>query len=49
MIGIGAVGSILAKTLVRSGCTELDVIDFDLKEPEKCYVRSEYPFHYRYN
>ena len=43
MIGIGAVGSILAKTLVRSGCTELDVIDFDIKEPENV-CRSEYPF-----
>ncbi len=43
VIGIGAVGSILAKTLVRSGCTELDVIDFDLKEPENV-CRSEYPF-----
>ncbi len=43
MIGIGAIGSVVAKTLVRSGCTKLDFIDFDVKEPENV-CRSEYSF-----
>ncbi len=43
IIGIGAIGSIVAKTLVRSGCTKVDFIDYDIKEPENV-CRSEYPF-----
>ena len=43
IIGIGAIGSIIAKTLVRSGCNKLDVIDYDVKEPENV-CRSEYSF-----
>ena len=43
IIGIGAIGSITAKTLVRSGCTKIDLIDFDVKEPENV-CRSEYSF-----
>lgn len=43
IIGIGAIGSMVAKTLVRSGCTKLDFIDFDIKEPENV-CRSEYSF-----
>lgn len=43
IIGIGAVGSILAKTLVRCGCKRLDFIDYDVKEPENV-CRSEYSF-----
>lgn len=43
IIGIGAIGSIVAKTFVRSGCTRLDFIDFDVKEPENV-SRSEYSF-----
>jgi hypothetical protein len=44
IIGIGAIGSILAKTLVRSGCTKVDFIDYDIKEPENV-CRSEYSFY----
>jgi len=44
IIGIGAIGSILAKTLVRSGCTKIDFIDYDIKEPENV-CRSEYSFY----
>jgi molybdopterin/thiamine biosynthesis adenylyltransferase len=43
IIGIGAIGSILAKTLARSGCTKIDFIDYDVKEPENV-CRSEYSF-----
>jgi len=43
IIGIGAVGSVLAKTLVRCGCTRVDFIDYDVKEPENV-CRSEYSF-----
>lgn len=43
IIGIGAIGSIVAKTLVRSGCTKVDFIDYDIKEPENV-CRSEYSF-----
>jgi hypothetical protein len=43
IIGIGAIGSIVAKTFVRSGCTKVDFIDYDIKEPENV-CRSEYSF-----
>jgi hypothetical protein len=43
IIGIGAIGSIVAKTLIRSGCTRVDFIDYDVKEPENV-CRSEYSF-----
>jgi len=43
IIGIGAVGSILAKTLVRCGCRKLGFIEYDVKEPENV-CRSEYSF-----
>lgn len=43
IIGIGAIGSIVAKTLVRGGCTKVDFIDYDIKEPENV-CRSEYSF-----
>ena len=43
IIGIGAIGSIVAKKLVRSGCTKVDFFDYDIKEPENV-CRSEYSF-----
>jgi len=43
IIGIGAIGSIVAKTLVKTGCTKIDIVDYDIKEPENV-CRSEYPF-----
>lgn len=43
IIGIGAIGSILTKTLVRCGCAKVDFIDYDVKEPENV-CRSEYSF-----
>ncbi|WP_313578114.1 ThiF family adenylyltransferase [Chishuiella sp.] len=43
IIGIGAIGSIVAKTLVRSGCRKLGFIEYDVKEPENV-CRSEYSF-----
>lgn len=43
IIGIGAVGSILAKTLTRCGCRYIDFVDYDIKEPENV-CRSEYFF-----
>jgi len=43
IIGIGAIGSIVAKTLVRCGCKRVDFLDYDVKEPENI-CRSEYSF-----
>lgn len=43
IIGIGAIGSIVATTLVRGGCTSLNICDHDIKEPENL-CRSEYLF-----
>jgi len=43
IIGIGAIGSLLAKTLVKGGCKYIDVVDYDTKEPENV-CRSEYVF-----
>lgn len=41
IIGLGAVGSIVAKTLARCGARYIDVYDFDVKEPGNV-CRSEY-------
>ncbi|WP_293939850.1 ThiF family adenylyltransferase [Sphingobacterium sp. UBA5996] len=43
IIGIGAVGSIHARTLVRCGCKNIHLVDYDRKEPENV-CRSEYEF-----
>lgn len=43
IIGIGAIGSIVAKTLIRCGCQKLGFIEYDVKEPENV-CRSEYSF-----
>ncbi len=43
IIGIGAIGSNLATTLVRGGCTDIHLADYDIKEPENV-CRSEYQF-----
>lgn len=45
IIGIGAIGSILAKSLVQGGCKNIDICDFDIKNPENV-CRSEYQFKY---
>jgi hypothetical protein len=43
ILGIGAVGSMVATTLVRGGCKFIDLADYDVKEPENV-CRSEYLF-----
>lgn len=43
IIGIGAIGSMVATTLVRGGCTKIVLFDHDGKEPENV-CRSEYKF-----
>lgn len=43
IIGVGAVGSILATTLVRGGVMNLTLSDYDIKKPENV-CRSEYHF-----
>ena len=43
IIGIGAIGSIVATTLARGGCVNIDIVDYDIKEPENV-CRSEYSF-----
>lgn len=43
IIGIGAIGSIVATTLVRGGCTKISLIDYDIKNPDNI-CRSEYSF-----
>jgi len=45
IIGVGAIGSILAKSLVQGGCKNVDICDFDIKNPENV-CRSEYQFKY---
>ena len=45
IIGIGAIGSMIAKTLVRGGCKHIDISDYGIKEPENV-CRSEYMFVY---
>ncbi|MGV4438761.1 ThiF family adenylyltransferase [Ornithobacterium rhinotracheale] len=43
IIGVGAIGSIVAKTLVKCGAKNINLVDYDLKEPENI-CRSEYEF-----
>lgn len=43
VIGIGAIGSMIAKALVKGGCRFVDIADYDIKEPENI-CRSEYLF-----
>lgn len=43
ILGLGAVGSMVAQTLCRSGCLKIDLVDYDAKEPENV-CRSEYLF-----
>lgn len=43
ILGIGAVGSIIATTLARGGCKYLSLVDYDTKQPENV-CRSEYNF-----
>lgn len=45
IIGVGAIGSMVAKTLTRSGCKYIDIVDYDIKEPENV-CRSEYMFQF---
>lgn len=45
IIGLGAIGSMVAKTLTRGGCKSIDIVDYDTKEPENV-CRSEYLFQY---
>lgn len=43
IIGIGAIGSMVAKTLTRGGAKYISLADYDIKEPENI-CRSEYNF-----
>ena len=43
IIGVGAIGSLVAKTLVKCGARNISLIDYDVKEPENV-CRSEYEF-----
>lgn len=43
VMGIGAIGSIVAQTLVRGGCKNIGIYDFDIKQPGNV-CRSEYDF-----
>ncbi|WP_066435615.1 ThiF family adenylyltransferase [Chryseobacterium sp. CCH4-E10] len=45
IIGVGAIGSLVAKTLVKCGAKDISLIDYDVKEPENV-CRSEYEFQY---
>ncbi|MCH1782044.1 ThiF family adenylyltransferase [Psychrobacter glaciei] len=47
IIGVGAVGSNVAKTLTRCGCRDISLVDYDIKKPENI-CRSEYEFTYAY-
>jgi molybdopterin/thiamine biosynthesis adenylyltransferase len=43
IVGVGAIGSIVATTLVRGGCKKINLVDYDIKEPENV-CRAEYNF-----
>lgn len=43
ILGLGAIGSIVAKTLARCGCKTIDLLDYDIKEAGNV-CRSEYRF-----
>ncbi len=43
IIGVGAIGSMVATTLTRGGCRSIAITDYDIKEPENI-CRSEYRF-----
>lgn len=43
IIGLGAIGSMVAKTLVKCGTKDISIVDYDVKEPENV-CRSEYNF-----
>ena len=43
IIGVGAIGSILAVALTRGGCKHISLFDYDIKEPENI-CRAEYSF-----
>jgi hypothetical protein len=43
VIGVGAIGSCVARTLVKGGIKQIDLADYDIKEPENV-SRSEYHF-----
>lgn len=43
LIGIGAIGSIVATILARGGCRSISLVDYDVKEPENV-CRSEFNF-----
>lgn len=43
IIGLGAIGSMVAHTLCRGGALRIDLVDYDAKEPENV-CRSEYNF-----
>ncbi|MGE6480160.1 ThiF family adenylyltransferase [Psychrobacter namhaensis] len=47
IIGVGAVGSNVAKNLTRCGCRDISLVDYDIKKPENI-CRSEYEFIYAY-
>lgn len=44
ILGVGALGSILARTLVKCGCHKISLYDFDIKSFGNC-CRSEYDFY----
>lgn len=44
IIGVGAIGSNVARTLVKGGCKKIDLVDYDVKEPENV-CRAEYSFY----
>lgn len=43
VIGVGAVGSMVARTLAKCGCQHIALCDFDMKKPENV-CKSEYDF-----
>ena len=47
ILGLGAIGSILTRTLAKCGCRNLTIYDFDVKAFGNC-CRSEYDFHRGY-
>lgn len=43
VLGVGAIGSMVARTLAKCGCQSISLCDYDIKKPENI-CRSEYDF-----
>ena len=48
IIGVGAIGSMVAKTLAKGGCRHIDIVDYDVKEPSSFVLAFDVLEHLNY-